>query len=102
MKTLILDGSNNTEPVAVSIRNALIDNLRARGAEVDYILLSEKKVANCQGDFFCWVRSPGICAIDDDNRAIASALVNNDLLIYLTPITFGGYSSQLKRTVDHM
>jgi len=102
MKTLILDGSNKADLVADSIRAALTDNLRAHDADVEYILLSERKIANCQGDFFCWVRSPGTCAIDDDNRAIAHLLVNSDLLIYLTPITFGGYSSQLKRTVDHM
>jgi multimeric flavodoxin WrbA len=102
MKTLILDGSNNTNPVAASICAALIDDLCARGANVEYVLLSEKKIGNCQGDFFCWVRSPGMCAIDDDNRAIACSLINSDLVIYLTPIRFGGYSSQLKRTVDHM
>ncbi len=102
MKILILDSSINTDSIAVSIRTALTNELRARGAEVEYILLSEKKIANCQGDFFCWVRSPGMCAIDDDNRAIACSLINSDVLIYLTPITFGGYSSQLKRTVDHM
>src|ERR1041385_4338809 len=102
MKTLILDGSNNTDTVAVATREALLDQLRAQGADVEYLLLSEQKIANCQGDFFCWVRSPGMCAIDDDNRAIAGSLINSDLLIYLTPITFGGYSSQLKRTVDHM
>ncbi|HLO33219.1 MAG TPA: NAD(P)H-dependent oxidoreductase [Anaerolineales bacterium] len=102
MKTLILDGSNNADPVAVSVRSMLTDRLRAHGSDVEYVLLSDQKIANCQGDFFCWVRSPGMCALDDDNRAIARTLVNSDLLIYLTPITFGGYSSQLKRTVDHM
>ncbi len=53
MKILILDSSINTDSIAVSIRTALTNALRARGAEVEYILLSEKKIANCQGDFFC-------------------------------------------------
>lgn len=102
MKTLILDGSTNPEPIAGLIRVALLDDLSSRGADVEYVSLSEKHIGNCQGDFFCWVRSPGMCAIDDDNRAIARSLINSDLLVFLTPITFGGYSSHLKGALDHM
>ncbi len=47
------------------------------------------------------MRSPGVCNVNDDNRVIAAAVSACDLLIYLTPITFGGYSSELKRMVDH-
>jgi NAD(P)H-dependent FMN reductase len=43
-----------------------------------------------------------LCNIDDDNRRIARSVTGCDLLIYLTPITFGGYSSLLKRMVDHL
>ena len=42
-----------------------------------------------------------MCNTDDDNRLIAEKIVNSDLVIYLTPVTFGGYSSALKRMVDH-
>jgi multimeric flavodoxin WrbA len=42
-----------------------------------------------------------MCNTDDDNRVIAEKVMHSDLLIYLTPVTFGGYSSALKRMVDH-
>jgi NAD(P)H-dependent FMN reductase len=61
----------------------------------------EQKIGNCAGCFFCWVRSPGLCTTNDDNRAIAAKIVQSDLAIYLTPVTFGGYSSALKCMVDH-
>jgi hypothetical protein len=41
MKTLILDGSLQADPIAASLRAALTDHLRARGAQVEYVLLSE-------------------------------------------------------------
>ena len=37
----------------------------------------------------------------DDNREIAAKVVHCDLLVFLTPATFGGYSPVLKRMVDH-
>lgn len=101
MKALILDGSHPNDPTGERVKATLMAKLQTRGWDVEYVLLREKKIGNCAGDFFCWVRSPGICNIDDDNREIAAAIVHSDLLVYLTPVTFGGYSSALKRMVDH-
>jgi multimeric flavodoxin WrbA len=97
MKTLILDGSQANDPQAVRITNAL----RKRLPDAETIVLREQKIGNCAGDFFCWVRNPGTCNTNDDNRVIASKIIRSDLIIYLTPVTFGGYSSELKRMVDH-
>jgi multimeric flavodoxin WrbA len=48
------------------------------------------------------VRTPGECLIDDVAREIAQEVITSHLLIYLTPVTFGGYSSELKKAVDRM
>ncbi len=101
MKAIILDGSFENDVTAEHVRAAAMDNLQAGGWDVQHILLREQKIGNCAGDFFCWVRSPGLCNVNDDNRVIAEALVASDLMVYLTPVTFGGYSSTLKRMVDH-
>jgi multimeric flavodoxin WrbA len=97
MKTLILDGSRANDRQAVNITNALHKHL----PNAETITVREQKIGNCAGDFFCWVRNPGICNTNDDNRIIAEKIINSDLVIYLTPVTFGGYSSELKRMVDH-
>ena len=68
---------------------------------MEHFTLCEKKIGNCAGDFFCWIRTPGVCNVDDDNRVIAAAIIASDLMVYLTPVTFGGYASTLKRMVDH-
>jgi hypothetical protein len=41
-----------------------------------------------------------LCRIDDTGRSVAASLINSDLVVYLTPVTFGGYSSELKKALD--
>lgn len=101
MRAILLDGSNDANPTGARVAAALTTELRTRGFEVEAIALREKRIGNCAGDFFCWIRSPGVCNVDDDNRAIAAAIMASDLMVYLTPVTFGGYSSALKKMVDH-
>lgn len=97
MKTLILDGSHAGDPMAEKLKTAL----RAQLPDAETLILREQRIGNCAGDFFCWVRSPGQCNTDDDNRVIAEKIMHSDLVIYLTLVTFGGVSSALKRAVDH-
>ena len=101
MKALIYDGSHAGDAMAARVEQAVRGQLPSRGWEVETIVLREQRIGNCAGDFFCWVRSPGLCNTHDDNRVIAAKMVHSDLLVYLTPVTFGGYSSALKRMVDH-
>jgi multimeric flavodoxin WrbA len=101
MKATLLDGSHASDSTGERVCATLTAELQTRGWDVEHIVLCEKKIGNCAGDFFCWIRTPGVCNVDDDNRAIAAAIVASDLMVYLTPVTFGGYSSALKRMVDH-
>ncbi|MBI2330745.1 MAG: NAD(P)H-dependent oxidoreductase [Chloroflexi bacterium] len=102
MKTLILNGANPTDSMGRRLNSLFQAQSNERGWEAESILLCEQKIGNCAGDFFCWMRSPGICNTDDDNRVIAAKVIQSDLVIFLTPVTFGGFSSQLKRMLDHL
>jgi multimeric flavodoxin WrbA len=101
MKAILLDGSKSNDSTGERVRATLTEQLETQGWEVEHFALCEKKIGNCAGDFFCWIRTPGVCNVNDDNRAIAEALVASDLMVYLTPLTFGGYSAALKSMVDH-
>jgi multimeric flavodoxin WrbA len=101
MKAIILNGSGENDVTGERLRAVFQTKLQERGWEIEHVLLREKNIGNCAGDFYCWVRSPGVCNVNDDNRLIAEAIMNSDLMVYLTPVTFGGYSSELKRMVDH-
>jgi len=101
MKAILLNGSSKNDPTGERIRTALTAELCARGWQVSHVQLCDEKIGNCAGDFFCWIRNPGMCNVADANRTFAADIINSDLMVYLTPVTFGGYSYQLKKMVDH-
>jgi hypothetical protein len=102
MKALILDGSKKEDNAFNTIIDNITNFLKERNIQVETINLGGLDISSCQGCFDCWIKTPGICIIDDIGRIITMKMVQNDLLILLTPITFGGYSSELKKALDRM
>jgi multimeric flavodoxin WrbA len=100
MNALILDGGRNDALPTAPTRAAVAQVLAHAGLYTTTIVLREQKIAYCLGCFQCWTKTPGLCRIDDDGRNVTAAMPANDLVIYLTPVTFGGYSSELKKAVD--
>jgi hypothetical protein len=100
MKAVLLDGSREAGSPLDPLRQTLVAELGGLGWQVEALTLRELTIRHCLGCFGCWVQTPGECLIDDDGRDVARAFIGSDLVIYLTPVTFGGYSSQLKRALD--
>jgi multimeric flavodoxin WrbA len=102
MKAIILDGSRNGDEGLAAARQSLVAELQGLGWQVQTFLLRELEIHHCLGCFGCWVRTPGQCVIDDAAREIARGAIASQMLVYLTPVTFGGYSSELKKAVDRI
>lgn len=64
--------------------------------------LAQYDIGHCLGEFDCWVKSPGRCRIHDEGQEIERAVHDAQLLVFITPIVFGGYSSLLKKAVDRL
>jgi hypothetical protein len=102
MKTIVLDAAEGPDPQGARLRESLLAELEQAGCEVEVFHLGEEEIDSCRGCFGCWTKSPGLCTIDDAGRQIAKAVVCSDLAVFVTPVTFGGYSSLLKRVVDRL
>ena len=102
MRATILNGATGDDAPTDRVANALTDLLQAQGCDVEQIRLEELEIAPCLGCFGCWVKTPGICLIDDAGRDVAKKAIRCELLTFVTPITFGGYSFQLKKAVDRL
>ena len=102
MKALILNGEELNGISLKQFSKSIREELITKDYEVEEILLKEKKIADCLGCFKCWVKTPGICIINDYGREAAAKLIHSDLLIYLSPVVFGSYSYQLKKALDRM
>jgi hypothetical protein len=102
MRAIILNGGRSSEDGADGVQDILATALTERHCESGSLVLRDLPIAYCQGCFECWVKTPGVCKIVDAGRGVARAVIQSDLAIAVTPITFGGYSSELKKAIDRI
>jgi hypothetical protein len=102
MIATILNGTPPQGGFSAEVARIALDELAARHWEALHVPLAEMDIAPCRGCFGCWVRSPGECVIADAGRDVARAVIGSDVAVWLTPVTFGGYGSILKRAVDRL
>ncbi|MCB1757241.1 MAG: NAD(P)H-dependent oxidoreductase [Gammaproteobacteria bacterium] len=105
MNVVILNGADRES----SLQAALCKEVERRLAKHDdsrntirTFHLADLFIENCQGEFDCWVKTPGQCPVHDEGQVIAQAVHDAQLLVFLTPVRFGAYSSQLKKAVDRL
>lgn len=101
MKALILNGMRPNQHFLSLLQQTIESFLRQRQCEVQSYILHEQSIPYCRGDFFCWVRTPGECTIKGIVSEIGKAMIHHDVVVYLSPVTFGGFSSVFKRMLDH-
>ena len=65
-----------------------------------YFKLRDMNINYCQGCWDCWVKTPGICAIQDDYIQILSQVPSADRITIITPILAGYESSLIKKFKD--
>jgi multimeric flavodoxin WrbA len=104
MKALILNGSLPFRTDLIPLQDALIAQLHEADWATETVKLSDKVIKPCIGCFRCWYSTPGICTgvKPDDAMEIIKSIIKTDLLVFLTPLTFGGYSSEIKKIFGRM
>lgn len=71
--------------------------------EIDHLSyhIKEEDFKPCRGCFNCWLKTPGKCIIATDSaNKISSFIVQADVMIILTKILYGGYSTDIKKYID--
>jgi len=102
MKATLLNGAPAGDSYLDAVAAALADARPAADWAVTSWALRDEQIAHCIGCFECWTKTPGLCRINDAGREVARSVIQSDLTIFLTPVTFGGYSSELKKAVDRI
>ena len=101
MSATILNGSRNDMEHTMKVNALLEVELEKIGLNPESIVLRNiEDLKHCVGCFKCWIETPGICNIPGPHREINRKIINSDLLVYLTPLTFGGYSSEIKKMIE--
>lgn len=100
MDWVILDGFDGDSPVAARVGQLLRSRLEQTGTRHRYFRLHEMNIAACRSCGGCGYKSPGKCVMADDIHEILRAVAPSDVVVFLSPIRFGGYSSALKKALE--
>ena len=99
---LVLNGALPDDREVDAVAREVAADLERHGQHAENVTLRHVQVAPCLGCFDCWTRSPGVCRTRDAGRDLARAWVSSRLVVLVTPVTFGGYSSELKKALDRV
>jgi len=102
LDAIILNGSLKQQHHLIPIQKILVEELGSTGWNTEPILLNDVEIRTCIGCFKCWHTTPGICIQKDGAQDIVQKIIQSELVIFLTPLTFGGYSSELKKIIERM
>jgi multimeric flavodoxin WrbA len=100
-KALILNGSLAQQEHLMPVQKVIEEELKAAGWSADPILLRDVEISSCLGCFNCWDTTPGLCVQQkDEAQGLVEKIIQSELLVFLTPLVFGGYSSELKKIIE--
>ncbi len=102
MKAMILDGSEKHDSFSKHINEAVLDVLHKKKTAVSNYTLNQYEINGCVGCLNCFFKNPGTCVFDDLVKELPRVFIDCDLVILITPVTFGGYSSILAKAYDRL
>lgn len=103
MKVVAVNGSPKTDKGNTAlILDPFLEGLKEGGAEVELFLTKKLDIKPCQGEFNCWLKSPGECFQDDDMGMLRPKFATADVWVLATPLYVDGMSGPLKNLVDRL
>ena len=100
MNALVLNGARDARDFTNVVSEVVASVLEEGGWETVGYTLREMEIADCPGCGGCTFKTPGMCVLPDAANGIIAQMARSDLFVLLTPLTFGGFSSQLKKAID--
>jgi len=101
-KVLIVNGNPRVESAFEDYCDRLSSLTSSQNNEVREITLRQKDIADCIGCYSCWLKTPGICAIKDDQEEILKGYVWADFIVVASPLIMGFVSSLVKKSHDRV
>ena len=98
MKILRVYGSPHKKGTTDALAEAFLSGADPRHA-VERVWLGEKKVAPCLGCEYCRSHD-GTCVHGDDMAQLLPKVLAADLVVFVTPIYYFGFSAQIKAFID--
>jgi len=72
------------------------------GAETENIILAEKNILYCKGDFDCWLKTSGKCTLHDDMEDLIPSFMASDVVVFAFPVYFENVPALMKSFIDRL
>lgn len=103
MKVIAINSSPLMEKGnTTAILNPFLDGMKEAGAEVELFYTKKLDINPCQGEFNCWLKTPGQCFQKDDMEILRPKLWEADVWVLATPLYVDGMSGPMKNLLDRI
>ncbi|MFX1398987.1 MAG: NAD(P)H-dependent oxidoreductase [Promethearchaeota archaeon] len=100
MKVLAINSSPNMdEGNTALILNPFLNGMKEAGADVELFHTKELKINPCQGEYNCWMKTPGQCYQNDDMQKLYPKF-SADVIVFATPLYVDGMNGSMKNLID--
>lgn len=98
MKIVVLTGSPHKEGTSNNLANEFIRGASEAGHNITRFDTPFLSIHPCIGCDNCGMNGP--CVFNDDMPKILDAILDADMLVFVTPIYYFGFSAQIKAAID--
>ncbi len=78
------------------------EGAKEAGAEVEVVLLAEKRIKNCVACMSCWTKTPGKCARRDDMAPLVEKFTESDIVVMAGPVYMHNVTGIMKTFLERM
>lgn len=87
--------------ISEDLRSKISSKLNNKGYPIEMVELERSDLVPCLGCLSCYTKHPGICVSNDKLIEISKKMLKDRcIIIYLTPVIFGQFSSTIKILID--
>jgi len=80
----------------------LAQMLETRGKDYELVRTEGMNISHCVGCNYCWLKTPGICCIEDDYEPILKKMIDADKLLLIGDTSLGFVSYKAKNIMDRI
>jgi multimeric flavodoxin WrbA len=103
MKITVFSGSHKgREGNTLIMVEEFLKGAEEAGAETENIILAEKKIRYCRGEFECWLKTPGSCTMRDDMNDLIPKFMASDIVVFACPVYFDNVSALMKNFIERL
>ena len=99
MKIVVLTGSPHENGTSFVLADSFIKGAEEAGHSIYRFDAAQKEVNGCIACNACG-QGDAVCVFEDDMQELIPALLSADMVVFISPVYYSGFTSQIKAVID--